>query len=857
MNRLGEITRGDDQTIRVPVTSLFGDLTSARAYFYVVPKTAAPSDTVVDPAALITAELTSLAADTRTLDFVLSSQPSVPNSSLIPLGQYNWYVRVVSSTGKVTSVRLKGNVVQVTPPKGDPQVRTTTLSSSAVATGPAGPGVAKGGSAGQFLRKRSSANYDTEFVSLTKGDVELGNVDNTSDLDKPIPTATSSALATKVDKVSGLGLSSNDYTGAEKTKLAGIAAGATVNAADASLRDRTTHTGTQAVSTVVGLQAALDAKAPLASPAFTGTPTGITKAHVGLGSVDNTSDASKPISTATQTLLDAKVPLAGAATITGTKTFSTKPIFPASIAVTQSPGTDRLARSDASGNLSWIYPRYQRVFYFEEYGATGDGLVDDTNFLNATYSAANAAGGGEVRGIDGKTYLVSGEVRLQTNTVTRGMFTFKMKESSPLAVLRVSDKSNVRMENFTVDASLQSGNWKAIEVLNSTTVVMDGLKLPLCGGFGIFVTATGSGVTDKVWIESCELKGKGVNDVIGGGPANSSTAEVRRVWVRNCIVEQDTTDPASNNYTNAIDLVAANIYDFSGNKTKGNITFGNEQYPIQYASISNDNVVEPAIGKIYGVLFMLIKPAASIAGRTIRLNNNTLKNSCIYVQNQSTTSVATDVEIHDNVIDASGVSLSDGFGGIKLLKVRFASVKDNLISGEYLSGSIVTRSVNYGIILNNCTETSVADNVVHGFVNQGIYEDALSTNNHYILNKLSDNDAGEMSLLGTNATVLSVNANGFQSNKAMSVPVTQRSAATTLDATHCSVELNTTAAQTLPALAGCQGRMYEFVNINAAAATIKGSGAELIGNVTTANTYTLPSGSAVTLKAFPSAWRVV
>jgi len=51
---------------------------------------------------------------------------------------------------------------------------------------------------------------------------------------------------------------------------------------------------------------ALSAKAPLASPTFTGTVSGVTKAMVGLGNVDNTSDASKPISTATQTALDAK-----------------------------------------------------------------------------------------------------------------------------------------------------------------------------------------------------------------------------------------------------------------------------------------------------------------------------------------------------------------------------------------------------------------------------------------------------------------------------------------------------------------------------------------------------------------------
>lgn len=49
-------------------------------------------------------------------------------------------------------------------------------------------------------------------------------------------------------------------TGAERTKLAGIAAGATANATDADLRNRATHTGAQAISTVTGLQAALDAQ---------------------------------------------------------------------------------------------------------------------------------------------------------------------------------------------------------------------------------------------------------------------------------------------------------------------------------------------------------------------------------------------------------------------------------------------------------------------------------------------------------------------------------------------------------------------------------------------------------------------
>lgn len=69
----------------------------------------------------------------------------------------------------------------------------------------------------------------------------------------------------------------NAYTDAEKTKLAGVQAGATANATDAQLRDRATHTGAQAIGTVTGLQTALDGKQPLAA-ALTGTTASFTTA---------------------------------------------------------------------------------------------------------------------------------------------------------------------------------------------------------------------------------------------------------------------------------------------------------------------------------------------------------------------------------------------------------------------------------------------------------------------------------------------------------------------------------------------------------------------------------------------------
>jgi len=56
----------------------------------------------------------------------------------------------------------------------------------------------------------------------------------------------------------------------------------------------------------------------LTSPAIN-TPTGITKTDVGLANVDNTTDANKPVSTATQTALDLKANLSGPA-LTGTTT---------------------------------------------------------------------------------------------------------------------------------------------------------------------------------------------------------------------------------------------------------------------------------------------------------------------------------------------------------------------------------------------------------------------------------------------------------------------------------------------------------------------------------------------------------
>ena len=157
----------------------------------------------------------------------------------------------------------------------------------------------------------TSLNGRTGAVTLTKSDVGLANADNTSDAAKPISTAAQAALNLKAP------INSPTFTGTVSgvTKSM-VGLGNADNTADIdkpvsnpvqlALNAKAAAAHSHPIVDVTGLQGALDAKAPLNSPAFTGTPTGITKAHVGLGSVDNTSDAAKPVSTAQGNALSLK-----------------------------------------------------------------------------------------------------------------------------------------------------------------------------------------------------------------------------------------------------------------------------------------------------------------------------------------------------------------------------------------------------------------------------------------------------------------------------------------------------------------------------------------------------------------------
>lgn len=161
----------------------------------------------------------------------------------------------------------------------------------------------------------ASPTFTGTVFGITAEMVGLGNVDNTGDYGKPVSTATQQALNAKAN------IASPTFTGTVNGITAAmVGLGNVNNTSDANKPVSTaTQNALNALSTTVSttIQSSIDLKAPLASPAFTGTVTGITKAMVGLGNADDTSDVNKPVSTATQTALNLKAPIASP-TFTGT-----------------------------------------------------------------------------------------------------------------------------------------------------------------------------------------------------------------------------------------------------------------------------------------------------------------------------------------------------------------------------------------------------------------------------------------------------------------------------------------------------------------------------------------------------------
>jgi hypothetical protein len=133
-----------------------------------------------------------------------------------------------------------------------------------------------------------------------------------------------------------------------------------------------------------------------------------TKSDFGLGSVDNTADIAKPVSTAQQAALNAKASLASPA-LTGTPTAPTATGGTNTTQIATTAFVTAAVPIAASATVSGLVK--QREFNVRDFGAKGDGSTDDTTSIQSALAAANTAGGGTVN-LPAGTYVISSALTL-------------------------------------------------------------------------------------------------------------------------------------------------------------------------------------------------------------------------------------------------------------------------------------------------------------------------------------------------------------------------------------------------------------------------------------------------------------
>lgn len=271
-----------------------------------------------------------------------------------------------------------------------------------------------------------SVNGNNGVVVLDADDIGLGNVDNTSDVNKPISNATSSALSGKAstshnhnasDINAGTLNASRLPTAIDATKIANGSVSNTefqyldgVTSAIQTQIDGKVATDGAKVLTDVNFTSAKDTKlSGIATGAQVNTVTSVAsktgavtlaKADVGLGNVDNTSDANKPVSTAQQTALNLKANLASP-TFTGTVNGITKSM----VGLPNVPNTDATNASNINSgtlNASRIPTTFMKIYGFLSRMIGEDGFPPPTITANTTgtyvdYTVSGAGVGRQVK----------------------------------------------------------------------------------------------------------------------------------------------------------------------------------------------------------------------------------------------------------------------------------------------------------------------------------------------------------------------------------------------------------------------------------------------------------------------------
>ena len=230
----------------------------------------------------------------------------------------------------------------------------------------------------------SHINNNTNPHGVTKTQIGLGNVDNTSDKDKPISDATQEAL----NEINGNIGAIVEVFDAQQQKIDSI---------DHTLGDTSNKINTHT-----------DNKS---------NPHNVTAAQVGLGNVNNTSDANKPVSTAQQAALDLKANKTDTYTkaevdakVSSVYRFMGSVANQAALPTTGQVIGDTYNAEDTGANYAWNGTSWDKL----------SETIDLTPYLtkgeaSTTYATIAAVTGLENQ-IEGKLVIIDGQIEELTDT---------------------------------------------------------------------------------------------------------------------------------------------------------------------------------------------------------------------------------------------------------------------------------------------------------------------------------------------------------------------------------------------------------------------------------------------------------
>lgn len=266
-----------------------------------------------------------------------------------------------------------------------------------------------------------------------------------------------------------------------------------------------------------GLKVELDKKAPLASPALTGTPTAPTAAA-----------GTKTTQVATTAFVDQEVAWTKSGTTLSPKTTGDKALS-SDVSFTQA-GTSAVARTVAS--------KLSDVVSVKDFGAVGDGVADDT----AAIQAAVAANPGKLLLLPAGTYKITGTISQAVSGADAAVTGFIGDGSTQTIIDNQSGGPAFKVDSgieavFAYDARFESLQIKSAGSQAGTIgIQLDGCRFASIrnvrilgqGSHGVYAYSTSGDLTDtaQIFIEHTEILNCGGYGIY----ASTNTSGIQYNW---------------------------------------------------------------------------------------------------------------------------------------------------------------------------------------------------------------------------------------------------------------------------------------------------------------------------------------